>query len=219
MLPDEPTANYLNLQPLTIDDTTLDANLMSEMTAHLGSAPTAAAHKGPQPPIVEKVPCSEIHQKYNEMLAEWERLREAEAQRQAALPEDDKELSCLQAQAEKQKKKQDKATAAATTKQIPSSTARTSTSRRKSTPHKRPGTRSRYYNPYCVAQQKWKEEVVKAKRDKQAEPPPWLRRRHHLGVMALKEIQHYQKSATLLIQKLPFQSLIREITQDFRTDL
>ena len=52
-LPDEPSANYLNLQPLTIDDTTLEANLMSETMAHLGSAPTVAAHKGPQSPIAE----------------------------------------------------------------------------------------------------------------------------------------------------------------------
>ena len=47
MLPDEPTADYVNLQPLMIDDTTLEANLMSETMACLGSAPTAAAHKGP----------------------------------------------------------------------------------------------------------------------------------------------------------------------------
>ena len=153
-LPDEPTANYINLQPLMIDNTTLEANLMSETMAHLGSAPTVATRKGPQPPITEKVPCLEIRQKYNEMLAEWERLKEAEAWRQAAIQADDEELSRLQAQAEKQKKRQDKATAAATTKQIPSSTARASTSRRKSTPHKRPGTGSRYYNPHCITQQK-----------------------------------------------------------------
>ena len=55
-LPDEPSADYLNLQPLMIDDTTLEANLMSETMARLGSAPTVAAHKGPQPPITEKVP-------------------------------------------------------------------------------------------------------------------------------------------------------------------
>ena len=78
---DEPTADYINLQPLMIDNTTLEANLMSEMTAHLGSAPTVAAHKGPQPPIAEKVSCLEIRQKYNEMLAKWERLKEAEARR------------------------------------------------------------------------------------------------------------------------------------------
>ena len=122
------------------------------------------------------------------MLAKQEKLKEAEAQRQAALRTDDKVLSHLQAQADKQKKRQDKATTAVTAKQIPSSTARASTSRRKSMPHKRPETGSRYYNPHHVTQQKWKEEVAKAKREKQAMPPPQPRRRHHPGVMALKDI-------------------------------
>ena len=40
-----------------------------------------------------------------------------------------------------------------------------------------------------------------------------------LGVMALREIRHYQKSSALLIRKLPFQRLVREIAQDFKTDL
>ena len=39
------------------------------------------------------------------------------------------------------------------------------------------------------------------------------------GTMALREIRHYQKSMALLIRKLPFQRLVREITQDFKTDL
>ena len=39
------------------------------------------------------------------------------------------------------------------------------------------------------------------------------------GIMALCEIRHYQKSTALLIRKLPFQRLVREITQDFKTDL
>ena len=39
------------------------------------------------------------------------------------------------------------------------------------------------------------------------------------GVMALREIRHYQKSSTLLIRKLPFQRLVREIAQDFKMDL
>ena len=43
----------------------------------------------------------------------------------------------------------------------------------------------------------------------------WFR----LGVMALHEIRHYQKSSALLIRKLPFQRLVREIGQDFKTDL
>ena len=32
------------------------------------------------------------------------------------------------------------------------------------------------------------------------------------------EIQIYQKSTELLIWKLPFQRLVREVTQDFKTD-
>ena len=39
------------------------------------------------------------------------------------------------------------------------------------------------------------------------------------GVMALHEIRHYQKSSALLIRKLPFQRLVREIAQQFKTDL
>ncbi|XP_017295541.2 histone H3-like [Kryptolebias marmoratus] len=37
--------------------------------------------------------------------------------------------------------------------------------------------------------------------------------------VALRKIHHYQKSTELLIQKLPFQQLVQEITQDFKTDL
>ena len=37
--------------------------------------------------------------------------------------------------------------------------------------------------------------------------------------MALREIRHYQKSSALLIRKLPFQRLVREIAHDFKTDL
>mmetsp|Transcript_68174 Transcript_68174/g.127276 ORF Transcript_68174/g.127276 Transcript_68174/m.127276 type:complete len:142 (-) Transcript_68174:63-488(-) len=33
------------------------------------------------------------------------------------------------------------------------------------------------------------------------------------GVVALREIRHYQKSTDLLIQKLPFQRVVREISQ------
>ena len=40
-----------------------------------------------------------------------------------------------------------------------------------------------------------------------------------LGVMALREIRHYQKSSTLLTRKLPFQRLVREVAHDFKTDL
>lgn len=39
------------------------------------------------------------------------------------------------------------------------------------------------------------------------------------GTVALREIRKYQKSSELLIRKLPFQRLVREIAQSFRTDL
>jgi histone H3 len=43
--------------------------------------------------------------------------------------------------------------------------------------------------------------------------------RYKPGVVALREIRRYQKSTELLIRKLPFQRLVREIAQDFKTDL
>jgi histone H3 len=39
------------------------------------------------------------------------------------------------------------------------------------------------------------------------------------GTVALREIRKYQKSTELLIRKLPFQRLVREVAQDFKTDL
>lgn len=39
------------------------------------------------------------------------------------------------------------------------------------------------------------------------------------GTVALREIRRYQKTTELLIRKLPFQRLVREIAQDFKTDL
>ncbi|MCE5166456.1 5-hydroxytryptamine receptor 2A [Datura stramonium] len=39
------------------------------------------------------------------------------------------------------------------------------------------------------------------------------------GTVALREIRKYQKSTELLIRKLPFQRLVKEIAQDFKTDL
>src|ERR1700719_2463771 len=39
------------------------------------------------------------------------------------------------------------------------------------------------------------------------------------GTVALREIRRYQKSTELLIRKLPFQRLVRELAQEFKTDL
>ena len=43
--------------------------------------------------------------------------------------------------------------------------------------------------------------------------------RYRPGTVALREIRRYQKSTELLIRKLPFQCLVREITQDYKTDI
>jgi histone H3 len=43
--------------------------------------------------------------------------------------------------------------------------------------------------------------------------------RYRPGTVALREIRRFQKSTDLLIRKLPFQRLVREIAQDFKTDL
>ncbi|KAK4415430.1 histone H3.2 [Sesamum alatum] len=50
---------------------------------------------------------------------------------------------------------------------------------------------------------------------------PALKKPHRFrpGTVALREIRKYQKSTELLIRKLPFQRLVREIAQDFKTDL
>ena len=43
--------------------------------------------------------------------------------------------------------------------------------------------------------------------------------RYRPGTVALREIRRYQKTTELLIRKLPFSRLVREVTQDFKTDL
>ena len=43
--------------------------------------------------------------------------------------------------------------------------------------------------------------------------------RYRPGTVALREIRRYQKSTDLLLRKLPFQRLAREITQNVRGDL
>lgn len=43
--------------------------------------------------------------------------------------------------------------------------------------------------------------------------------RYRPGTVALREIRRYQKSTELLIRKLPFQRLVREIAQESKADL
>ena len=44
-------------------------------------------------------------------------------------------------------------------------------------------------------------------------------RRFRPGTVALREIRKYQKNTDLLIPKLPFQRLVREVALDFNTNL
>ena len=43
--------------------------------------------------------------------------------------------------------------------------------------------------------------------------------RYRPGTVALREIRQYQKTTELLIRRLPFQRLVREVAQDFKPDL
>ncbi|TGZ71657.1 hypothetical protein CRM22_002523 [Opisthorchis felineus] len=42
--------------------------------------------------------------------------------------------------------------------------------------------------------------------------------RYRPGTVALSEFRRYQKSTVLLTRKLPFQRLVREVAQEFKTD-
>jgi histone H3 len=48
---------------------------------------------------------------------------------------------------------------------------------------------------------------------------PTPTRRYRPDTLAIREIRRYQKSTNLLIKRLPFHRLVREITQDIRGDL
>ena len=43
--------------------------------------------------------------------------------------------------------------------------------------------------------------------------------RYRPGTVALREIRRFQKTTELLIKKLPFQRLVRDIARDFKSDL
>ena len=56
----------------------------------------------------------------------------------------------------------------------------------------------------------------KALENKQNEKKP---HRYRPGTVALREIRRYQKSTDLLLRRMPFQRLVREIAQEFRFEL
>ena len=43
--------------------------------------------------------------------------------------------------------------------------------------------------------------------------------RYRPGTVALREIRKYQKSTEFLIRKLPFQRLVKEVAQEYKSDL
>lgn len=51
------------------------------------------------------------------------------------------------------------------------------------------------------------------------EKKPHKPHRYRPGTVALREIRKFQKTTELLIRRLPFQRLVREIAQDYKTDL
>jgi histone H3 len=59
------------------------------------------------------------------------------------------------------------------------------------------------------------------KRPQKTKQTLFLKKPHRFrpGTVALREIRRYQKSTDLLIKKLPFQRLVREIAQGIRSDL
>ena len=60
---------------------------------------------------------------------------------------------------------------------------------------------------------------VPEKTPKKAQGGPKRKTRVRPGVVALREIRKYQKSSELLIRRLPFQRLVREVSNNFKSDL
>lgn len=56
---------------------------------------------------------------------------------------------------------------------------------------------------------------------KRAPVPQGVKKPHRYrpGTVALREIRKFQKSTELLLRKLPFARLVREISQDYKSDL
>lgn len=62
---------------------------------------------------------------------------------------------------------------------------------------------------------------ISAKAATKSAPSTGIKKPHRYrpGTVALREIRRYQKSTELLLRKLPFQRLVREIAQEQKTDL
>ncbi|XP_076324365.1 histone H3-like [Tachypleus tridentatus] len=73
----------------------------------------------------------------------------------------------------------------------------------------------------CTGKKVTKKKQLATKAARKSAPSTGVKKsqRYRPGAVALREIRRYQKSTDLLIRKLPFQRLVREIAQDFKTDL
>jgi histone H3 len=62
---------------------------------------------------------------------------------------------------------------------------------------------------------------IASKAARKSAAPSGIKKPHRFrpGTVALREIRRYQKSTELLIRKLPFQRLVREIAQESKVDL
>ena len=85
----------------------------------------------------------------------------------------------------------------------------------RSQPALNPGQRSGSLKTHLAGLQK-KMAAKAAKKSGMKAPKGGVRKRYRyrLGTVALKQIRQYQKSTELLIRKLPFQRLVREIASD-----
>ena len=79
------------------------------------------------------------------------------------------------------------------------------------------------YDPSQQSQYSGKALASKSKKTNQktAQATQGVKKLHKFrpGTVALRQIRKYQRSTDLLIRKIPFQRLVREIAQDYKTDL
>ena len=63
--------------------------------------------------------------------------------------------------------------------------------------------------------------VYTANKGRKAVPETGIKKTHRYrpGTVALREIRKYQKSTDLLMQKLPFQRIVRDISVSFKPDM
>ena len=78
-------------------------------------------------------------------------------------------------------------------------------------------TTSKQPRKYYASKGASKKAAVASKKAPAQKKP--AQRHAHPGVKALQEIKFYQRSTELLLRKLPFQHLVREIATQHKTDL